>query len=887
MSLGREDTLQNSNVVEVNNLTFSYRDSSDVALSDVTFSLEQGETLLVIGESGCGKTTLLQHLKPAYLPTGSRSAESTIKLNGKSMEEMSEEEQAFSVGYVGQHVDASQVTDKVWHELAFGLESLGKSQTYIRRRVAETAAFFGLENVFHEKLSELSGGQKQLVSLASVMAMEPGILILDEPTSQLDPISSEEFFRMVRKINDELGTTIIMAEHRLESIYAHATKVMVLSEGRIIKIGNPYEVSYYLYENGLSLFRSLPVSARLYYDLGAQADSTLGDKVPLTVNEGRNFLKAYIEKYGLNMGEKSVEPEDAASDYGSDTANGKEIVLSAEELWFRYKKNGRDILKACDIEISKGKITALLGGNGAGKSTLLYVLSGQLKSYLGKIKEVKGRVGVLPQEPKAMFAKKTVAEELGIRIIDGASASEYGTYTGEGAADFFGLWDCLLRHPFDLSGGQQQKLALAKLVAEGYDIFLLDEPGKGMDYAFKEKMGMYLRELAAMGKTILIVSHDVEFCAAYADYCGLFFDGGIVSMEEAGDFFAYNVFYTTAVRRMCSNIVDAVIYSDLIRCLGKDPYPPDSTASSSRGGRQDRETALELQQGRKLDSISEGSKEIQQSGITETTLELQQSGEIATALKLQQGGETAMELRQDERTEHVSEKGLPSMSRIVIPAIVFLVVMPLTIYLGHSVLHQRKYYFISLMLILEGIAAFMAGFERGKPKLKEIMTIAVMSAITALSRAAFYMIPAVKPMAALTIISGISLGGVSGFLVGALSMLVSDIFFGQGPWTPWQMFTMGLIGFLAGVVLGDRRDFDTGRRIRISVFGFITVFFVYGGIMNPASVLMYQENVNLDMLLAAYAPGIPIDAIHAVSTSVFLWIGAGPMLEKLERVRKK
>ena len=242
----------------------------------------------------------------------------------------------------------------------------------------------------------------------------------------------------------------------------------------------------------------------------------------------------------------------------------------------------------------------------------------------------------------------------------------------------------------------------------------------------------------------------------------------------------------------------------------------------------------------------------------------------------------------EESNEDVGEdKEHLTLRRLIIPALVFFFLMPLTIYLGHSVLHQRKYYFISLMLILEGIGAFMIGFERGKPKLKEIMTIAVMSAITALSRAAFYMIPAVKPMAALTIISGIGLGAVPGFLVGALSMLVSDIFFGQGPWTPWQMFTMGLIGFLAGAVFRRKREFDKKRRIDITVFGLLVVFFVYGGIMNPASVLMYQENVSWEMLLASYAPGIPIDAIHAVSTAVFLWLGAGPMLEKIARVRKK
>ena len=864
--------------VEVRNLTFAYQGCSFNALSKVSFDLEQGDTLLVVGESGCGKTTLLQHLKPAFMPIGNRASDCRITLCGKEAGEMSEEEQAFIVGYVGQLVNESCVTDKVWHEIAFGLESMGRSQEFIRRRVAEVTTFFGLENVFHEKTAELSGGQKQLVNIASVMAMEPEILLLDEPTSQLDPVSTEELFRMIKKIHDELGTTIIIAEHRLESIFAHATKVMLMDGGSVATIGTPQEVSIFLNERKMPIFKALPVAARMYFDLknncvGSDIYKDLfeNSEPPLTVNEGRRFLERYVESAGIKHDKTETDNDAGAGMNGALGHKGKpEVALTADELWFRYNRNGRDVIKDCSIRLNKGKVTALLGGNGAGKSTLVYLLSKQLKPYLGKVKDSGTRAGVLCQEPKSMFSQKTVADELAYSIKK-VHTDDAGSVQAE-ITDFFGLSDCLSRHPFDLSGGQQQKLALAKLVAEDCDILLIDEPGKGMDYAFKEKMGIYFKELAKKGKTILIVSHDIEFCAAYSDMCGLFFDGSVVCLEKTSDFFADNVFYTTAVRRMCSGIIDVVLYKELMEALGVGYIEDDRIGRNNVRG------------------------DSEESGRNNASGDSEESGRNNASGDSEESG-CNNKCEEDDRNKQSNISTFSNMTgaketglKLIIPLIVFLVVMPLTIYLGHSYLHQRKYYFISLMIILEGIAAFMVGFDRGKPRLKEIMTIAVLSAISALSRAAFYMIPAVKPMAALTIISGVGLGGVQGFLVGALSMLVSDIFFGQGPWTPWQMFTMGLIGLISGLIFyrdGQTTMAEKKPRLILTVFGFLAVLIIYGGIMNPASVLMYQENVNLQMLAAAYIPGLPVDLIHATSTAVFLWLAAEPMLEKLERVEKK
>ena len=499
--------------IEVRNLTFTYSGSDEPALEDVSFDVGDGEILLVIGQSGCGKTTLLQHLKTSYLPEGKRTSSSKIRIDGTLIEDMSEEKQAFKVGYVGQQVEASQVTDKVWHELAFGLESLSKPESYIRRRVSEVAAFFGLEKVFHSKLSELSGGQKQLVNLASVMIMEPEILVLDEPTSQLDPMSAEEFFRMIRKVHDELGTTVVIAEHRLESIYGDADNVMVLDGGKLLAYGTPCKVSRFLYEKGMPLFRSLPVSVRLYYDVYYKCRLKTGNDIfdtnadgydesyekhktlPLTVNSGRTFLKSLVESGealgGRALEKRIVNEDDSIEKHSTENASAEnasinrkktikdEAVLTAEDIWFRYKKDSVDVLKACSFAMPKGKITVLLGGNGAGKSTFLYVLSGYLLPYIGRVRNNDMKIGVLPQEPKSMFAKKTVAEELGISINKKVnetknSADHVDRSQIEEIAEFFDLSDCLMKHPFDLSGGQQQKLAMAKLVLKDYDIFLLD-----------------------------------------------------------------------------------------------------------------------------------------------------------------------------------------------------------------------------------------------------------------------------------------------------------------------------------------------------------------------------------------------------------------------------
>ncbi len=920
--------------IRVEHLTFSYGNESIFSLKDITTTIQKGQFVLIIGESGCGKTTLLRHLKVDYLPVGIRSEQAAIYINGTDIWEMPQRDKAGLVGFVRQNPESAQVMDKVWHELAFGLESLGYPQEQMQRKVAEMVAFFGLESIYDEKLCNLSGGQKQLVNLASVMVMEPEVLVLDEPTSQLDPVAATQFFGMVERIHRELGTTIVMTEHRLEEVYGLCDRVLVMERGSIVCDDTPEQAAVYLWQQGKSMFDALPSSVRIYLQLNSvsakektttvpesteyeagqpsqeerqkplvYADQAVTGRVPLTVKDGRNWIADILSRHVYTWDENvdMCAVDSMAADMYSHiqkkqtypsgrNKNGcgekRAGVMHADELWFRYEGKGADVLKACSLSPEQGKITAILGGNGAGKSTLLHVLAGHYKPIRGKIRRQNGKIAMLPQNPQVLFAKDTVWQELCVSAgVPMAADMPYVKRENSDMPGFdlkedvkqlryerldklistFGLREVLEQHPFDLSGGQMQKLALAKLILADYDILLLDEPGKGMDYQAKCEMGSVLRQLADNGKTIVMVSHDVEFCAKYADVCGLFFDGHVVSLMETRSFFLQNVFYTTAVCRMCRNLLDSVVtVEDVLSYFGK----------------KDKKTESEIGADDRADA-----KKNREIGQSETDINCGQISESKGQNRNHKSKTDKNDSPDMCKTMQRQETDSKGWNKILIFAAFFLC-MAVTIYLGHTVLQQRKYYFISLLLVLEALGAFFVSFEKGKPKLKEMMTISVMTAITVAGRAVFYMVPNVKPMAALTILSGIGLGGEAGFLVGSLSMLVSNIFFGQGPWTPWQMAAMGLLGWLAGIIFRNESSCSWKKVGVICVFGFLSVLLVYGGIMNPASVLMYQEHVNRAMILSAYAMGVPFDLLHAGGTVIFLLIGTRPILKKLFRIQK-
>lgn len=558
-------------------LSFGYPDATAPALDDLNLEVERGEYLCVCGKSGCGKTTLLRQLKSVLAPFGQRSG--TILLDGVSLDEVPLETQARRIGFVMQDPDAQIVTDKVWHELAFGLESIGCPSPVLRLRVAEMASYFGISDWFDRDVSELSGGQKQLLNLAGVMAMQPDVLVCDEPTSQLDPIATASFLDTLRRLNRELGVTVIISEHRLEDVFAQADRALVLDEGHMAAYGTPREVAARLYATGDDMTRALPSPVRVFYgvqEMPGGATAGTGDGAPpcpLTVREGRTWL---VERVLAKPPGRVSIPDD------NDDMDAREPVVELRDLWFRYERQAPDVLRGLDLRVPQAALFALVGGNGSGKSTLLRCLCGVQRPYRGKMR-VLGRkrksgkgaerlqegVAMLPQDPANLFSKNSVHEELAEMLADqGLDASENARRCAAMAHDC-GIERLLDAHPRDLSGGEQQRVALAKVLLTEPRLLLLDEPTKGIDAFFKHELAILLHRLTARDVSIIMVSHDIEFCARYADFVGLLFDGSVVTTATPRRLFSDSGFYTTAANRMSRSVfAGAITDEDVIElCL--------------------------------------------------------------------------------------------------------------------------------------------------------------------------------------------------------------------------------------------------------------------------------------------------------------------------------
>lgn len=541
-------------------LSFAYPQAQQRALDEVSLTIGNGEFAVLCGRSGCGKSTLLRHCKTVLTPHGRRKGR--VLFGGVDLDEVSFRDQSAKIGFVLQNPDNQIVTDKVWHELAFGLESLGVDQETIRLRVAEMASFFGIQKWFMSNVSELSGGQKQLLNLASIMAMQPELLVLDEPTSQLDPIAASEFLETVKKINRELGTTVLLTEHRLEEAFPMADRVIVMEEGAVIADGEPSTVGDVLKESSHDLFCAMPAAMQIY----AQVDGPA--PCPLTVRDGRRFLS-------------SLWPETPPEIRRLPVPEAKEDASTAvqmKEVWFRYEKDGADVVKGLNLAIPEGCFYAIVGGNGTGKTTTINLMSGIQRPYRGKIrlfgKEIQkyrdnelftNMLGVLPQNPQALFVKKTVRLDLLEMLSQEKGSKEEKEGRILEAARQVEIEDLLERHPYDLSGGEQQRAALAKVLLLKPRLLLMDEPTKGLDNAFKDKLAGILNRLKASGVTIVMVSHDIEFCARYTDRCAMFFDGSVVTENTPNRFFSGNSFYTTSANRMSRHLFEnAVTVEDVI-----------------------------------------------------------------------------------------------------------------------------------------------------------------------------------------------------------------------------------------------------------------------------------------------------------------------------------
>lgn len=531
-------------ILSCENVAFKYIESTDYAISDCTFSVKKGEKIMLCGASGSGKSTLLRLLKRELSPRGELSG--NITLMGKDRSELSDRESAEKIGFVMQSPDSQTVCDKVSAELAFGLESFGVKSGEIQSRVGEMAAFFGIEPLYDRDISTLSGGQKQLVALCSVMATDPDILLLDEPTAQLDPVAARELLGILDRLNKEMGVTIIIAEHDPEELFDSCDKILYLAKGKTEFFGTPALTAKYFVENALEGF--LPETAKAF--------ARLCDDLPLNVRQGR----AKLEKLGVT---------DIPKQAVNDTERAEPYALQCKNLWQRYEKNSPDILKGCDLGIRKGECYGLLGSNGGGKSTLLRVICGLCKPYMGTVslfgKKQKAykngslfheMLAFLPQEPVTMFVKESVREDL---LQSGDKV------TVENVSQRMGIEHLLDRHPWDLSGGEIQKCAFGKILLADPKIIVLDECTKGMDSFAKKALGDILLGLKNEGRTILLVTHDLEFAAQYCDRCGLLFDGKIVAEDNAVEFFSQNRFYTTAAARLTRGFFSGAVTSTAVR----------------------------------------------------------------------------------------------------------------------------------------------------------------------------------------------------------------------------------------------------------------------------------------------------------------------------------
>ena len=569
----------------VQDLTFSYPETDRLVLNHVSLDIRAGQYITLCGRSGCGKTTLLRHLKSVLTPYGNRSGQVLFK--GQPLDDVPQIVQSCDIGYVMQNPDNQVVTDKVWHELAFGLESVGFDQRTMRLRVAEMASYFGIQQWFHKDVRDLSGGQKQLLNLASIMAMQPTALILDEPTSQLDPIAASDFLNTVRKINLELGTTIILTEHRLEEVFSVADRVVVMAQGQIIADDSPRKVGDILYERGDDMLPTLPAPMRIYYGVkdanrsvkdavDVTAPDSLGD-CPMTVREGRTWLS---DRYSSALPAHRAVPDEMPFDDSTIDA-----ALRVKDVWFRYKRDLPDVLKGANVTVPRGTLFAMVGGNGTGKSTTLRVMCGTERPYRGTV-EILGRkmkdwskadlyrgcISMLPQDPQNIFVKSTVRADLEEMLVDLHLSPEERDRQVEEIAEAMEISHVLESHPFDLSGGEQQRAGLAKVLLTEPKILLLDEPTKGVDNLYKQRLAHILSKLTDQGTTIIMVSHDVEFCARYADTVSMFFDGSVVTTNTPHRFFSQNSFYTTAANRMSRHVFEnAVVDADVIALCNENP----------------------------------------------------------------------------------------------------------------------------------------------------------------------------------------------------------------------------------------------------------------------------------------------------------------------------
>ncbi|GIP39396.1 ABC transporter ATP-binding protein [Paenibacillus sp. J31TS4] len=584
-------------ILTADNVSFRYPEEQRNALTDVSLTIREGEFVVVCGASGSGKSTLLRLLKQAVRPVGALSGQ--LLFRGRPLEELNEREAAARIGLVFQNPESQIVMDRVWHELAFAMENLGFEPSLMRRRLAEMAHAFGLEPLLGQSVHALSGGQKQLVNLASVLLLQPDLLLLDEPVAQLDPVAARDLLQLVHRLNRECAMTVLISEHRLEDVSPLADRIVYLKDGRIAYDGTPQEICRRMDEAGdEEAMRSLPSVTRLYLQACRLEGgmSSADEPAPFTVRAGREWLLTRLRPDGEREAgggavsaaradeasapkarEESHPPRDLELEQPGwsvrlprTDAGSPAPLVECREITYQYERGGQEVLRKLSLAVREGELLAVLGGNGAGKSTLLQLLGGLRKPLRGKLRTQPGlRAGYLPQNPLLLFSGETVREELA-EAARNARQPEPGAAVADVLASL-GLEGLEERHPYELSGGQQQRAAIASVLLGRPSLLLLDEPTKGLDPLAKEQLAELLEELREQGMTIVLVTHDVEFAARRASRCAMLFEGAIAAEDAPAAFFRDNYFFTTAVGRMTRGLLPGMLtYEEVIGRWAQD-----------------------------------------------------------------------------------------------------------------------------------------------------------------------------------------------------------------------------------------------------------------------------------------------------------------------------
>ena len=540
--------------IKCETFSFTYNCEKVKSLDAIDLEVNPGEILLIQGPTGSGKSTLLKSLKKELLPFGRK--EGCITLDNCRVEDISLTQSAQMVGFVFQNPLNQVVCDTVEAELAFGMENLGKSKTEIRERIAELSLYFGMSDWLRKDIQCLSMGELQLVNLASIIAMTPDILLLDEPFAQLDPIAKERFLQMLLKLNEDFNLTIVIVEHDIDLLYHHCDQVIVLNNGRIMERGNPRQLAERYKESKVN--RYLPIATQVFHVLGGEGP------IPINVKEGIRFLNKVegLEETIDSERKKEVRPES----------------LKIKNLTFRYDRESSYILEEINLTLKEGDVLCLFGANGSGKTTLLKVIIGILKNKQGKIwwnniritpkslDKLLGRtIGYLPQTPNSLLFSGTVRHNL-IEMMTYHNLDMIKQRDNiEGILIDLDLKHIEHRKVDALSYGEQQLVALAKVFILHPKLVLLDEPTKGLDREKKETVNVFLKRKASEGVTIIMTCHDPDFAAEVGSLCTLLSQQRLTALQTPESFFSTHAFFTTTVKKIVHQRLSNVVTLDELK----------------------------------------------------------------------------------------------------------------------------------------------------------------------------------------------------------------------------------------------------------------------------------------------------------------------------------